>query len=38
MNVDINYLAVVLAALSSFVVGMIWYAKPVFGADMVSHG
>lgn len=32
MEVQINYLAVVLAALSSFVVGMVWYAKPVFGA------
>lgn len=39
MNVDVNYLAVLLAALSSFVVGMIWYGKPVFGAvwgDMVK--
>lgn len=39
MNVEINYLAVLLAALSSFVVGMVWYAKPVFGTmwgDMVK--
>ncbi len=38
MNVDVNYVAVLLAALSTFVVGMIWYSKPVFGAvwaDMV---
>lgn len=32
MNVDINYLAVFLAAASSMVVGAIWYAKGVFGA------
>ena len=32
MNVDVNYLAGVLAALSTFVVGMIWYARPVFGS------
>lgn len=31
MNVEVNYLAVVLAMVSSMVVGMIWYAKPVFG-------
>lgn len=31
MNVDINYLAVLLAAVSSMVVGSIWYAKGVFG-------
>lgn len=39
VNVDVNYLAVLLAALSSFVIGMIWYAKPVFGGvwgDMVK--
>jgi hypothetical protein len=33
MEVEVNYLAVLLAAASSMVVGMIWYAKPVFGAD-----
>ncbi len=32
MDVQVNYLAVLLAALSSFVVGMVWYAKPLFGA------
>jgi hypothetical protein len=31
MEVEINYLAVLLAALSSFLVGMVWYAKPLFG-------
>jgi hypothetical protein len=31
MNVDINYLAVFLAALSSMVVGSVWYARSVFG-------
>jgi divalent metal cation (Fe/Co/Zn/Cd) transporter len=28
---EINWLAVVLATISSMVVGAIWYAKPVFG-------
>jgi hypothetical protein len=31
MNVEVNYLAVVLAMVSSMIVGTIWYAKPVFG-------
>lgn len=31
MNVDVNYLAVFLAAASSMVVGSIWYAQGVFG-------
>lgn len=31
MNVEVNYLAVFLAAASSMVVGSIWYAKGVFG-------
>ncbi|MDF2461200.1 MAG: hypothetical protein K0S68_603 [Candidatus Saccharibacteria bacterium] len=31
MDVQVNYLAVVLAMLSSMVVGSIWYARPVFG-------
>ena len=31
MEVDVNYLAVLLAALSSMVVGSIWYAQGVFG-------
>ncbi len=32
MNVEVNLVAVVLAMLSSMVVGSIWYAKGVFGA------
>jgi UDP-N-acetylmuramyl pentapeptide phosphotransferase/UDP-N-acetylglucosamine-1-phosphate transferase len=32
MSVDINWLAVALATLSSMVVGSVWYAKPVFGS------
>ncbi len=31
MEVDINWLAVILAAVASMVVGMVWYAKSVFG-------
>ena len=31
MEVDVNWLAVVLATVSSMVVGSIWYAKSVFG-------
>lgn len=31
MEVDVNWLAVVLAGLSSLIVGSIFYAKPVFG-------
>ncbi len=31
MDVQVNYLAVGLAMLSSMVVGSIWYARPVFG-------
>jgi hypothetical protein len=31
MNVEVNYLAVFLAAVSSMIVGSIWYAKGVFG-------
>ena len=31
MNVDVNYLAVFLAALSTMVVGSIWYSRSVFG-------
>jgi hypothetical protein len=32
MDVPINYLGVILAAVASMVVGAVWYAKPVFGA------
>lgn len=31
MDVSVNYLAVALAALSTMVVGSVWYAKGVFG-------
>jgi hypothetical protein len=31
MEVEVNYLGVLLAMLSSMVVGSIWYARPVFG-------
>ncbi len=31
MEVAINWWAVILATLSSMIVGTIWYAKPVFG-------
>jgi len=31
MGVEINFIAVLLAGISSMVVGSIWYAKPVFG-------
>lgn len=31
MDVEVNYLGVLLAAVSSMIVGGIWYAKPVFG-------
>lgn len=36
MNVEVNYLAVVLAMVSSMVVGTIWYAKPVFGTKWMK--
>lgn len=31
MDIQVNWLAVVLATVSSMVVGMIWYARSVFG-------
>ncbi len=31
MDVQVNWLAVILAMLSSMVIGSIWYARPVFG-------
>lgn len=31
MNVDVSYLAVFLAAVSSMVVGSVWYARGLFG-------
>lgn len=33
MDVSVNYLAVFLAALSTMVVGSIWYSRSVFGAS-----
>lgn len=33
MEVQINYIAVILAMLSSMVVGSIWYAQSVFGKE-----
>lgn len=31
MSVEVNYLAVILAAVSSMVVGMVWYIPSIFG-------
>lgn len=31
MNVEINWLAVVLAVVGAMVVGMVWYSKSIFG-------
>lgn len=31
MDVSVNYLAVLLAAISSMIVGSVWYARKVFG-------
>lgn len=36
MQVEINYAAVVLAMVSSLVIGSIWYAMPVFGRRWVK--
>jgi hypothetical protein len=36
MNVDVNYLAVFLAAVSSMVVGSIWYMPAVFGRSWMK--
>ena len=36
MNVEINYLAVVFAMLSSMIVGSIWYARSVFGNTWIK--
>jgi len=36
MNVDINYLAVFLAAVSSMVVGSVWYLPAVFGKSWMK--
>lgn len=37
MDVEVNYLAVFLAMLSSMAVGSIWYAKSVFGNSWAKH-
>lgn len=31
MNVEVNYVAIMVAVLASMVVGSVWYALPVFG-------
>jgi hypothetical protein len=36
MDVQVNSLAVLLAALSSMAVGSIWYARPVFGNKWIK--
>lgn len=36
MTVEINYLAVVLAMLSTMVVGSVWYARSVFGNTWIK--
>lgn len=36
MDVEVNWLAVVLAMVASMVVGMVWYAKGVFGTQWMK--
>lgn len=36
MDVQVNYLAVFLAMLSSMLVGSVWYARPVFGNTWIK--
>lgn len=36
MDVQVNWLAVALAVASSFVVGFVWYARPVFGTTWMK--
>jgi len=36
MNISINVWAVLLAGLSSMVIGMLYYSKPMFGADWMK--
>lgn len=36
MDVQVNWLAITLATISSMVVGTIWYAKPVFGTAWIK--
>ncbi len=35
---DVNWLAVLVAALAYFVIGAVWYAPPVFGAMWMAAG
>lgn len=35
---DVNWLAVIVAALAYFVIGAVWYAPPVFGAMWMAAG
>jgi hypothetical protein len=35
---DVNWLAVLLAALAYFVIGAVWYAPPVFGKAWLAAG
>ena len=35
---DLNWLAVVLAALAYFIIGAVWYAPPVFGRTWIAAG
>lgn len=36
MNVEVNWLAIVLATASSMVVGSVWYARSVFGNTWIK--
>lgn len=36
MNVEVNWVAVILATLSSMIVGAIWYARSVFGNKWIK--
>lgn len=36
MDVEVNFLAVLLAVISAMVVGSIWYARPVFGNTWIK--
>src|SRR4051812_35369755 len=36
MEVHVNWLAIVLATLSTMIVGSVWYARPVFGNTWIK--
>lgn len=36
MDVQVNYLAVLLAAVASMVIGSVWYARPVLGKAWIK--